>query len=67
MADAFALGKLLVERRDISTKEEISQLLRDYEKEMIPRATFWVLESRKSGVMFRDDFSNLQALANNKE
>ena len=54
MQSAFALGKLLAEHPDASSREDISKLLRDYEQEIIPRATEWVLASRKAGVDFQN-------------
>jgi 2-polyprenyl-6-methoxyphenol hydroxylase-like FAD-dependent oxidoreductase len=54
MQSALALGRLLVENPEVSTRERISRLLRDYEREMVPRATDWVLASRHAGVDFQN-------------
>jgi hypothetical protein len=54
MHSALSLGKTLAGRLNVSAQPQISKLLREYEQEMVPRATEWVLASRQAGLDFQD-------------
>jgi 2-polyprenyl-6-methoxyphenol hydroxylase-like FAD-dependent oxidoreductase len=52
-SDAFTLGRLIVEEATNTTATfDVQKVIRDYEKEMIPRATSWVLATRAGSKNF---------------
>jgi hypothetical protein len=52
MHDSISLGKRIATIPPTANKDDISNALRDFEKEMIPRATEWVHSSRMASETF---------------
>lgn len=51
-SDSFSLGRLIVEEVRTAANFDAQKVIREYEKEMIPRATSWVLATRAGAENF---------------